>query len=126
MIPLFIRAFEASAVVAPYRIVAFSDAAASSKIAQAAVATAPAIGVSDAMGAGIGDMCDVHLAGLASVVLGGTVTAGAPLMSDANGAGIAATAAAAQTRRVIGFATQPGVAGDIVDVWLSQSLLDRA
>ena len=60
------------------------------------------------------------------LVLGGTVTAGAPLMSDANGAAIAATAAAASTRRIIGIATQPGVAGDIIDCWLSQSLLDRA
>lgn len=126
MIPLFIRAFEASAAIAGNRIVMFSDTAASSKIATANSATAPAFGISDSVGAALGEMCDVHLAGLASVVLGGTVTAGAPLMSDANGGAIAATAAAASTRRVIGFATQPGVAGDIIDVWLSQSLLDRA
>lgn len=126
MIPLFIRAFEASAAIAANRIVMFSDVAASSKVATANSATAPAFGVSDSVGAAQGEMCDVHLAGMASIVLGGTVTAGAPLMSDANGAAIAATAAAASTRRVIGFATQPGVAGDIIDVWLSQSLLDRA
>lgn len=126
MIPLFIRAFEASAAIGGNRIVMFSDTAASSKVAVANSATAPAFGVSDAMGAALGEMCDVHLAGMASVVLGGVVTAGAPLMADANGAAIAATAAAASTRRVIGFATQPGVAGDIIDCWLSQSLLDRA
>lgn len=126
MIPLFIRAFEASAAIQGNRIVMFSDTAASSKVATANSATAPAIGVSDGVGAALGEMCDVHLAGMVSVVLGGTVTAGAPIMSDANGAAIAATATAASTRRVIGFATQPGVAGDIIDVWLSQSLLDRA
>ena len=126
MIPTFTRAFEASAAIGGNRIVMFSDTAASAKIALANSATAPSFGVSDTMGAALGDMCDVHMAGLAQVVLGGTVTAGAPLMADANAAAIAATAAAASTRRVIGFATQPGVAGDIIDVWLMPSLLDRA
>lgn len=126
MIPTFIRAFEASAAIAGRRIVAFSDAAASSKIAQAATATAPALGVSEAMGAEAGGMYDVVLAGMAAVDLGGTVTAGAPLMADAEGKAIAASAAAATTRRVVGFAIQPGVAGDIIDIWLAPSLLDRA
>lgn len=126
MIPTFLRAFEASAAIAGRRIVAFSDTAASSKIAQAATATAPALGVSEAMGAEAGGMCDVVLAGMAAVDLGGTVTAGAPLMADAEGKAIAASAAAATTRRVVGFAIQPGVAGDIIDIWLAPSLLDRA
>lgn len=126
MIPTFIRAFEASAAIAGRRIVVFSDAAASSKVAQAAAPTTPAIGVSDPMGADAGGMCDVVLGGLASVELGGTVTAGAPLMADATGRAVAATAAAATTRRVIGFATEPGVVGDFIDAWLAPSLLDRA
>lgn len=126
MIPTFIRAFEASAAIAGRRIVVFSDAAASSKIAQAAAATTPALGVSEAMGADAGGMCDVVMAGMAPVELGGTVTAGAPLMADADGKAIAATALAATTRRVIGIALQPGVSGDIIDAWLAPSLLDRA
>lgn len=126
MIPTFVRSFEASAAITGNRIVKFSDVAASSKVALAAAATDPAIGVSDSMGAALGEMCDVHMAGLVSVILGGTVTAGAPLMADANGAAIAAVATASTTRRVIGFATQPGVSGDIIDAWLNPSLLDRA
>lgn len=126
MIPSFIRAFEASAAITGRRIVVFSDTAASSKIAMAAVATTPAIGVAEAMGADLGGMCDVVMAGLASVELGAGVTAGQPLMADALGRAIPAVAAAATTRRVIGFATEPGVAGDIIDVWLAPSLLDRA
>ena len=47
-------------------------------------------------------------------------------MADAAGKAIAASAAAATTRRVVGFAIQPGVAGDIIDIWLAPSLLDRA
>lgn len=126
MIPTFTKSFEASADILGNRIVAFSDVAASSKVATAASATAPAVGISDSMGSTTGGMCDVHLAGIYPVKLGGTVTAGAPLMADATGAAIAASATAAATRRVIGFAIEPGVSGDIVDVWLAPSLLDRA
>lgn len=125
MKPTFTRSFEASAAIAGARIVVFSDVAASARVAQAAAATTPAIGVSDVMGAPIGGMCDVHMGGEVPLQLGGTVTAGAPLMSDANACGIAATAAAATTRRVIGYALEPGVAGDIIKVWLAQGLLDR-
>lgn len=126
MTPLLIKSYEASAAIGGNRIVAFSDVAASAKIAVAASAIVPAIGVSDAMGADAGGMCDVVLAGVVPVVAGGVVTAGAPLMSDAAGAAIVATALAATTRRIIGFALQPGVAGDLIHICLSQSLLDRA
>lgn len=126
MIPQFTKSYAASAVITAYRIVCFSDAAASTKVAMATTNLVPAIGVSDEMGAAVGDQCDIHLAGLASVELGAAVTAGQPLMSDATGRAIPAVAAAASTRRVIGLAHAPGVAGDIIDVWLAPSLLDRA
>ncbi|MDZ4095470.1 MAG: capsid cement protein [Paracoccaceae bacterium] len=126
MIPSFTKSYEASAAILGNRIVRFSDVAASTRIAMAAVNTDPAIGVSDRLGAEIGDQCDIHVAGLASVELGAAVTAGAPLMSDASGRAIPAIAAAASTRRVIGFAHAPGVIGDIIDVWLAPGLLDRA
>ena len=126
MIPTFIRAYEASADIAGYRIVMFSDAASSNKIAQADSNTAASLGVSDAMGADLGGMCDVHRDGLISVELGGTVTAGAPLTSDADGKAIAAVAAAGTTIRIIGFADEPGIAGDVVDAFLSPALLHQA
>lgn len=126
MINDFIKSYEASAAIAGRRIVVFSEAATTTRIAQAAGNATPAIGVSDDMGAVAGQQCDVHLSGLASVELGGTVTAGQPLMSDSTGRAVAATAAAASTRRVIGIAHAPGVSGDIIDVWLAPSLLDRA
>lgn len=126
MIQGFIKSYEASANIAGRRIVVFSEVSTTTRIAQAAANTTPAIGVSDAMGAVAGQQCDVHLSGLASVELGATVTAGQPLMSDANGRAVPAVAAAASTRRVIGIAHAPGVSGDIIDVWLAPSLLDRA
>lgn len=126
MTTALIKSYEASAAILGSRIVAFSDVAASSKVAQAAAATAPAIGVSGPLGAAQGEMADVILGGLAQLKLGGTVTAGAPIMSDANGAGIAATATAATTRRVIAFALEPGVNNDVIWVNVVPSLLDRA
>jgi hypothetical protein len=126
MIPHFVKSYEASAAITGFRIVRFSDAAASSKVAMATANTEAAIGVADQMGADLGGQCDIHLAGLASVELGATVQAGQPLMSDASGRAIPAVAAAASTRRVIGFAHGPGVLGDIIDVWLAPCLLDRA
>lgn len=126
MIPTFTRSLQASAAITGRRIVKFSDAAASSKVAMASAATDPCIGVADPLGAESGGLCDVHIAGQVSLELGGTVTAWAPLMADAQARGIAATATAASTRRIIGFAMEPGVVGDFIDAWLIPSLLDRA
>ena len=123
MIPTFVKSYEASADVSAYRIAKFSDAAASRKVALATAATDPMIGVIDKMAGLTGEMVDVHLAGLASVELGGTVTAGAPLTSDATGRAIVATVAVATNKRVIGVAHEPGVVGDIIDVWLAPAPL---
>ena len=56
---------------------------------------------------------------IADVVLGGAVTRGDLLTSDANGAAITATAAAGTNIRVIGIALVSGVAGDIIPVLLN-------
>lgn len=112
-IPSFIRAYEASAVIAAYRIVAFSDAANSSKIAQGAAANGRLIGTTGKIGASAaGLMTDVNRAGLNPVQLGGPVSAGDWLTSDANGKAIATTTVG---HNVIGRAEQPGVADDVID-----------
>lgn len=126
MTPTLIKSYEASAAIEAFRIVAFSDTAASSKVAKAAANTDPAIGVSGPMGAAQGEMCDVFLDGQAELDIAGTVTAGAPLMSDSAGKGVAAAANAASTRRVIGFALEPGVSGDRIKIRVAPSLLYRA
>lgn len=124
MNPLMIKSYEAEAAVEGYRVVAFSDAAASSMVSTAAANTDPIIGTADAMGAGVGDMLDVHCGGLGSVKLGGTVTAGAPLTSDANGAAIVATASAGSIVRVFGYANEPGVDGDVISYTWAPALLN--
>ena len=122
-IPTFTRAYEASADAGGYLIAKFSDAATSSKVAPASANDDPLIGVFDRQGASAGGMADVHRAGLAPVKLGGTVAAGDPLTSDANGKAIKAVAAAGETIQLIGRAEQPGVANDIIDAFLSPGLL---
>lgn len=127
MIPTFTRAYEASADVTPYRIARFSDVALSQKVANATLNTQPIIGVFDKL-AGVGTagtMVDVHRGGLCSVELGATVTAGQLLTSDAQGRAIPAVAAAATQVRILGIADQPGVVGDVIDVWVEPTVLDR-
>jgi hypothetical protein len=113
MIPTFIRAYEASAAIAPYTIVRFSEAATTSRVAAASAAGQPIIGTTGKLGAtAAGQMVDITLAGLGAVQLGGPVSAGDMLTSDANGKAIVTTT---QGNHVIGKAHQPGVAGDIID-----------
>ena len=119
MIPTLIRAYEASAALAVFKIAKFSDTAASSKIATAAGNTDPFVGVTGNLAAGIGDMCDVIQHGIGLVTLGGTVTAGAELTSDASGNAIAAVPTAGVFMSVVGKALAPGVAGDVIEVLVS-------
>jgi hypothetical protein len=122
-IPFYIRSFPASADVAGKRFVKFSDAANSAKVAQAAAATEPLIGVSDAMGAKTGGMCDVILAGTGEVQLGGTVAAGDYLTSDANGKAVKLVGAAGERREYIAKAEAPGVADDIISCFVTHGVL---
>ena len=119
-IPNFIRAYEAEAAVDPYLIAAFSDVAASSKISPAAASTDPLAGTTGKLGGEAGDMVDLTKGGIGSVTLGGTVTAGAALTSDANAAAVATTTAG---DRIIGYAEQPGVAGDIIDYFCAPGVI---
>ena len=116
MIPTLIRAYEASVTIAPYKIVMFSDTAASAKIAAASANTSPVLGVSGGQGGVAGDMVDVIHAGIGLVTLGATVLAGAELTSDASGNAITAVPTAAVFMTVIGKALFPGVSGDIIEV----------
>lgn len=118
----FTRGYEASAIIAPYRIVRFSDAAASSKVATASAATGQAlVGTTGKIGASAaGQMADVERAGLNPVQLGGPVSAGDWLTSDANGKAIATTTIGHQ---VIGRAERPGIADDIINYFAAPGTL---
>lgn len=59
---------------------------------------------------------DVMVQGIADVKLGGGVTRGQWITSDATGQGVAAAPGAGVNASVIGWARQSGVSGDIIEV----------
>ncbi len=60
------------------------------------------------------DEVRVMMIGISRCKLGGTVTRGNPITSDANAKGVAATAG----QSIVGFAMASGVVGDIIPVFL--------
>ena len=124
MIRGLVTSFEASAPILAHRIVAFSDAANSSKIATATGPTAPLVGTIGKVGCSTaGQMADVERSAIPRVQLGGTVAAGDRLTSDANGKAVKVTAAG---QRVIGTAEQPGIADDIINYFAAPSVAQGA
>lgn len=69
-----------------------------------------------------GERCDVVLAGLTKVRLGGTVAAGAKVMPDASGRAITAAASAGVNVSVVGVVQQSGVIDDIVEMLVAPSV----
>lgn len=111
---LLIKSFVPGAAVAGYRIVKHDTT--DTAVIQADSAADLSIGVSSHVGAAAGDdTVDVVMAGITEVELGGSVTRGQPLTSDANGKAVTAAA----TNATIGRALSSGVSGDIVPVMLS-------
>lgn len=123
MNPGKIMSFDAGAAISGNRIVKLS---ADATVVQGAAATDALLGVSDQNGAASGERIDVTLDGVAEITLGGTVTRGALLTSDANGKGVAAAPSAGVNNRIIGMALVSGVSGDIIDVLLSQGSMQGA
>lgn len=114
--------FLAGAAIAAGLIV--KHGAADDTVVPAAAATDLLIGVASRdFDAASGERIDVMTHGIAAVKLGGAVTRGQPVTSDANGKGVAAAPAAGANARVIGIALASGVLNDVVDVLLSQSVM---
>jgi len=66
------------------------------------------------------DPVRVMMSGISRLKLGGTVTRGGPITSDANAKGVAAILG----QNIIGFACALGVADDIIPVFLAQGVLN--
>lgn len=120
--PGLIKKFKAGATIAKNRIVKFG--ADDNHVIQGAAVSDLLFGVADFPGP-LTDTCvaedsiDVVLNGVAEVKLGGTVTRGNPLTSDATGQALAAAPSAGVNNRIIGFAMASGVSGDIIGVLLN-------
>lgn len=101
------------AAVAGYRFV--KDGATDGSLLQGALATDLLIGISNQLGGNIGDNADYIVSGEAELELGGAVTRGQRLTSDANGKGVTTAVAG----NILGaIARTSGVAGDIIPVFV--------
>lgn len=83
--------------------------------ALATVSTDLLIGANEALAKDLGEMVDYPTDGTGEVVLGAAVTRGEPLTADATSRAVTAAPAAGVNARIIGFALQSGVAGDVID-----------
>jgi len=107
-----INGYNATVDIDPYLIV--KPGANDYDVALGAASTDELIGVSGSVKTLAGQTCDVTEAGPAFVKLGGNVTRGDLLTSDANGKAIAAAPAAGVNARVIGHARVSGVLDDVI------------
>lgn len=74
-------------------------------------------------GAASADRVDVAMEGLIEVVAGGTIAAGDPITAGAAGVAVTAAPSAGVNNRLIGFAYEAGVVGDIIRVIYSPCLM---
>ncbi len=88
-------------------------------LALAAASTDELVGVFQHITTTAGERVRVMLTGITRIVLGGAVTRGGWITSDANGNGVAAAPGAGVNAAVIGKAMASGVAGDIVPMLIA-------
>jgi hypothetical protein len=111
----------AQAAVAAFLIVKPGNA--DNTCVPAAAATDKLVGTADGLDKAIGEIVDVPSAGIGEVRLGGNVTRGDPLTSDAAGKAVVAAPAAGANARIIGFAAASGVADDVIQYHISLGVM---
>lgn len=113
------KSFRCAAAIAEARLVVFG--ANDDTVALATASTGEIIGITQHATGAAGDEVRVMLTGIAELRLGGTVTRGNRLTSDANGQGVAIGAVAGTNYNSIGMALASGVSGDIIPVLITQN-----
>ena len=120
--PGLIKTYTAGGTIAPRRLVKYG--ANDGEVLQAAAATDLIIGVSgSAETHASGERIDVILSGSAEVDAAGVIARGSKVVSDANGKAVIAAPAAGSNVHVAGFVMVTSAANDIVDVFLSQAVM---
>lgn len=112
--PVLTKNFLAGGTIPAYSLVKFG--ADDNTVVVAAAATDAIIGVTTSLAAASGERVDVIVCGVAEVVLGGAVTRGGFITSNASGAGVAPAPAGGTNNRIAGVALQSGVSGDVASV----------
>ena len=111
MNPTFTKNYVAEGAIADFRIV--KRGTADGQVIQASAAADAVFGVTGELGAADTERVDVNQGGQPDVEYGGAVTAGDPLVADANGKAVTAAPGAGANVRIVGFAAVDAVAGDI-------------
>jgi hypothetical protein len=112
--PRMAKSYNAEAAISAYTIV--KPGANDLGVVHAAAVGDSIIGVTTEVAADSGAPTDIIHSGIAFVKLGGTVTRGDILTSDANGNAVTAAPAAGTNNRTIGIARVSGVVGDVAEV----------
>lgn len=113
-----IKSYTAEAAIAACRFVKAGSA--DYQVAQAAAATDKILGVSmPLIAASTGETVDVMRSGIADIQLGGAVTRGDLLTSDANGCAVTAAPGAGANNRIGGTAEISGVSGDTIPMLIT-------
>jgi hypothetical protein len=112
------KAYKAGAQISPYTIVKWDSV--DFQVIPAAAATDKLVGVAvPNITVPSGQRVDVVKGGIAQVVLGGTVTRGDPITSNATGQGVTAAPGAGVNNRIVGYAEASGVSGDIIPILIN-------
>ncbi len=113
------KSVKCTAAVAAFTLAKFG--ADDDTLSSATASTEELIGVFQHATTVAGQEVRVMLGGISRVKLGGTVTRGGLLTSDASGQAVAIGAVAGTNYAVIGRAMASGVSGDIIPVLIAQS-----
>lgn len=113
------KSFKCTAATAAFIIVKFG--ADDDTIAAGTASTEELIGISQHATTVAGEEIRIAMSGISELKLGGTVTRGARITSDASGQGVEIGAVAGTNYNSIGMALASGVAGDIIPVLICQS-----
>lgn len=125
MNPILIKPFYAEGAVTGRRFVKHGSY--DNTAIQASANTDKLFGISNILGAADGGALDVIELGIAELDLGGTVTRGDKLTSDANGKGVelSTTILESASAECGGIALQSGVSGDIIKVLVVQQKVSK-
>ncbi len=126
---VFTKPYDAGAAVKSNRFVKFG--ADDNQVIQAAASTDLIIGAVNNVAvpgsdAATGDRLDVEHYGIVDIRLGGNVTRGNKVTSDANGCAVAAAPGAGVNAQIGGIALRSGVADDIIPVLLIPGTIQGA
>lgn len=117
----FIKTYDASGAIPAYTIVKFTST--DFQVIKAAASTDKLIGITTEIDAADTERVDVIHNGTAWVKAGGTIAAGDPITSDANGNAVAAAPGTGVNAQCIGRARQAAVSGDVFEMILDMFVL---